>query len=149
MRFSAFLLSFVLLVFSCTGSDESKVVLIEQPDDLIPRDKMIPILADVHLLEACLQYRSPQVASRTPVLVGPEMLEKTVLTPLPNDQKTMPYYEIFAKHGCTRDQYERSMRWYMTDAALYGEMYDEVINELIRRQAYEQGGVEVPADTTK
>ncbi len=152
MRFSALLFTITLLISSCGGSNEEKAVLIEEPDDLIPRDKMVLLIADVHLLEACLQYRIPHTTSRVPNIMGPgqpEAMQEAVVTTLPTDQKAMPYYDIFKKYGYTHDQYDRSLRWYMTDAELYGEMYDEVINELIRRQAYEQGGVAPPADSTK
>lgn len=113
-------------------------MLMEQPIDLIAQDKMIPILADVHLLEAALQYRSPQVPVRQPFTISPQNPQTPIA--LPTDQKTLPYYDIFAKHGVTRAQYETSLQWYMTDAVLYGQMYDEVINELVRRQASEQAG---------
>jgi hypothetical protein len=150
MRFSTVLFTFLLLISSCGGKEEEKVVLMEKPADLIAQDKMILVLADVHLLEAALQYRSPQAPQRTPFTITPDQLQTPVA--LPTDQKTLPYYDIFVKHGVTRLQYETSLQWYMTDAVLYGQMYDEVINELVRRQAYEQsanGVVKSPADSVK
>lgn len=139
----------LLLVFSACGSkDDETVAVMEQPEDLIQRDSMIQIIADVHLLEAALQYRSPRGPSRTPFGMTPE--DATTINILPTDQKTLPYYDIFVKHGATREQYERSLQWYMTDAAEYGLMYDEVINELIRRQAYEQQKTAIkPTDSVR
>jgi hypothetical protein len=136
MRIYAALFTFVLILSSCGSKEEEKVVLMEKPADLIAQDKMVRLLADVHLLEAALQYRSPQMPSRTPYSITPDNVHTPVA--LPTDQKTLPYYDIFKKHGVTRTQYETSLQWYMTDAVLYGQMYDEVINELVRRQAYEQ-----------
>lgn len=119
------------------------MVLMEKPVDLIAQDKMIQVLVDVHLLEAALQYRSPQTPTRAPFTITPDNPQTPIA--LPTDQKTLPYYDIFAKHAVTRAQYESSLQWYMTDAVLYGQMYDEVINELVRRQAYEQSANAVVA----
>lgn len=141
MRFYTVLFTFLLLFASCGGGEEEKVVLMEKPVDLIAQDKMIQVLVDVHLLEAALQYRSPQAPSRTPFTITPDNPQTPIA--LPTDQKTLPYYDIFAKHAVTRAQYESSLQWYMTDAVLYGQMYDEVINELVRRQAYEQSASSV------
>jgi hypothetical protein len=138
MRFCALLFTLCLLASACgTKEEEEPLVIMDQPADLIEQDKMILILADVHLLEAALQYRAPHGQSRSPFSLAP-VETAPVAAPLPTDQKTLPYYDIFAKHAVTRAQYEQSLKWYMTDAKLYGVMYDEVINELVRRQAYEQ-----------
>jgi hypothetical protein len=136
MRFYTVLFTLLLLISSCGGKEEEKVVLMEKPADLIVQDKMVLVLVDIHLLEAALQYRAPQTQPRAPFSITPDNLQTPVA--LPTDQKTLPYYDIFVKHGVTRVQYESSLQWYMTDAVLYGQMYDEVINELVRRQAYEQ-----------
>lgn len=140
MRIWSVLLTFLIVFTSCTPKEEVSKVVIEQPVDLIPQDKMIQVLADVHLLEGALQFRSPHVPSRSPYMGGVNELPPA---PLPTDQKSMPYYDIFAKYGFTQDQYQRSLKWYSMDAELYGQMYDEVINELVRRQAQEQNGVSV------
>lgn len=145
MRFCTLLFALTLFVSSCGSRKEEKIVLMEEPADLIAQDKMIQVLADVHLLEAALQYRAPHIQSRQPFTISP--VEPQTVMALPTDQKTLPYYDVFAKHGITRAQYESSLQWYMTDAKLYGAMYDEVINELVRRQAYEQGVEAVPIDS--
>jgi hypothetical protein len=150
MRIYSILFTLVLLISSC-GSNEEKIAVMEEPEDLIAQENMIQIIADVHLLEAALQYRAPRGQSITPFTISAMPQTPTPANVgLPNDQKTLPYYDIFTKHNVTRDQYERSLQWYMTDAALYGVMYDEVINELVRRQAVEQqGGAQPKADSAK
>lgn len=146
MRIYSVLFMLVLLISSCGSNEEEKVAIMDEPEDLIAQDKMVQIMADVHLLEAALQYRSPRVQSATPFSITP--VQQNPQSPLP-DQKTLPYYDIFSKHSVTLDQYERSLQWYMTDAKLYGEMYDEVINELVRRQAVEQSGSVPKTDSAK
>lgn len=146
MRIYSVLFMLVLLISSCGSNEEEKVAIMDEPEDLIAQDKMVQIMADVHLLEAALQYRSPRVQSATPFSITP--VQQNPQSPLP-DQKTLPYYDIFKKHSVTRDQYERSLQWYMTDAKLYGEMYEEVINELVRRQAVEQSGSVPKTDSAK
>lgn len=125
----------IVMIASCGEKTEEVVVSMEQPADLIPEDKMIQVLADVHLLESAITFRGPQTASRSPFMVSPN--EQAALPPA-GQQQALPYYDIFSKYGYTRDQYQRSLRWYSLDATNYSEMYDEVINELTRRQAKEQ-----------
>lgn len=144
MRVSTVLFTLLLLFSACGSKDEENVAIMDEPADLIAQDKMIQLMADVHLLEAALQYRSPRVQSRMPFSISPVEQAPVDPAPLPSDQKTLPYYDIFSKHQVTRDQYQRSLQWYMTDAKLYGVMYDEVINELVRRQAVEQQKNDAP-----
>lgn len=143
-------LFFLLLLFSSCGEKEetSTAISAEQPADLIPEDKMIQVLADVHLLESALSYRSPgaPTPSRSPFMISSN--EQVELPPA-GSQESLPYYDIFAKNGYTREQYERSLKWYSLDAVKYSEMYDEVINELTRRQAKENAGQPVIPDTSK
>lgn len=149
MRFYALLFTFLFAFSSCEEKAEVNTIAVEEPADLIPEEKMIQSIADVHMLEAALQFRTPHVGSRQPFSITPV---QEVPAPLPTDQKSLPYYDIFAKDGYTYEQYQRSLEWYAQDPVLYGEMYDEVINELIRRQAQEQSGgkpVQLPGDSAK
>lgn len=139
------LIGFIFVFASC--GDKAVVdntISTEKPADLIPEDKMIQVLADVHLLESVVSFRGPQTNSRSPFMISSN--EQVELPPA-GDPQALPYYDIFAKYGYTRDQYERSLKWYSLDAVNYSAMYDEVINELTRRQAKEQqnSGVKSPA----
>jgi hypothetical protein len=138
----------ILLLFSSCGEKKEEVIVptIEKPADLIPEDKMIQVLADVHLLEAATSFRAPRGVTHSPFSIT---AEGQTPMPVPTEQKTLAYYDIFAKYGYTRDQYERSNKWYMQDAAHYSAIYDEVINELTRLQANQLHGTATPnADTT-
>lgn len=135
----------ILLLFSSCGEKKEESVLppVEKPADLIPEDKMIQVLADVHMLEAATSFRAPRGMTHQPFSIT---AEGQAPLPVPTDQKTLPYYDIFAKYGYTRDQFERSNKWYMQDAEGYSAMYDQVISELTTRQANQVHGVSpVPA----
>lgn len=149
MRIYCLLFTFLVALSSCGDKGEVSKVAVEEPADLIPQEQMILVIADIHLLEAALQIHTPHGPSRTPFSISP--VEEAPVA-LPTDQKPLPYYDVFKKYNYTHDQYERSLKWYAMDPQLYGEMYDEVINELVRRQAQEQNGgkpVQVPVDSTK
>jgi hypothetical protein len=134
----------LLVLASCGSKEEEVAVISDPPEDLIPRGQMIQLLADVHLLESAVGYKLPNGGSRQPFTLTPT--DKIQMLPNQPNPGSFPYYDIFASRGYTRDRYERSLKWYALDAEAYGLMYDEVNNELTRRQAQTQG-VSVP-DTT-
>lgn len=129
----------VVLTLSSCGEkvqDATQNISMDKPVDLIPEDKMILVLTDVHLLEGAIGFNVPRPASIMPNIMNGEQIRQI---PAVTDQKAMPYYDIFKKHGVTRLQFEESFRWYSMDTEKFTLMYDEVINELVRRQAEEQG----------
>jgi hypothetical protein len=134
---SRFALIALFFLFAC---NQPKPDAIEKPDDLIPEEKMVQIMADVHLLEAALNVRSPQVAHPP----GPLTLEgkrDTILHAIANDPNAKPaieWYDIFQKHGVTKKQYESSIAWYGSQPEKLNALYDEVITELTKRQLQER-----------
>lgn len=142
------ILLIAVIAAGCNATNGESAPSTEEPEDLIPRDKMILVIADVHLLEAAAGLRAPVAPSRVPNQI-PGQPNVSVPAPMPDvtQQKNLPYYDIFKKHGVTLDQYKRSYQWYTMDPEEYGLMYDEVINELTRRQIQDQadGNVAVPA----
>jgi hypothetical protein len=142
-----FSICFALLWLASCGSKQEEVsVTADPPEDLIPREKMVLVLADVHLLESVIGFKAPNGGSRTPFKLTPT--DQIQMLPDKPNPVAVPYYEIFSRHGYTRDQYERSLQWYALDAEEYSLMYDEVINELTRRQAQTMG-TPAPRDTTQ
>ena len=134
------LVGLLFLFASCAEKKEETFVMPEKPANLIPEDKMIQVLADVHLLESAVSTRSP-----APVRVPrPGENPQTIMIPQPGELKGMPYYDIFSKYGYTREQFAASFEWYATDPEGISTMYDEVIAELTRRQAKEQSGQITP-----
>ncbi|TND08244.1 MAG: hypothetical protein FD123_2499 [Bacteroidetes bacterium] len=121
MRILFFILPFLL--FAC-GEKKTAVPV---PADLIPRDKMVEVMTDVHLLEAAMQISS---------VPGPE-------------HKEFANYDIFKKYGYTHDQYERSIAWYSTRLEDFDKMYDEVLARISRKMAEEMGAKQIDPSKDK
>jgi hypothetical protein len=134
---SRFALIALFFLFAC---NQPKTDAVEKPDDLIPEEKMVQIMADVHLLEAALNVRTPQVTRPH----GPLTLEgprDSILHTVVNDPAAKPpieWYDIFKRHGVTKKQYETSMAWYGSQPEKLNTLYDEVITELTKRQLQER-----------
>lgn len=94
------------------------------PADLIPREAMVKLLKDVHLLEATLAARKTAVGITDPV----------------GD------FDVFKKNNVTREQYERSIGWYSKHLEEFKEIYNTVFDELKQEQALQQqSGAAPPA----
>ncbi|WP_226391041.1 DUF4296 domain-containing protein [Penaeicola halotolerans] len=98
------------LVFLCTifllACKESKT-----PKGLVPSDKMVSVLIDIHLLESKLGMLS---ITRDSAQVLYKELEK----------------EIFQKHQVEEAVYRRSFTYYMEDIQAMDKIYDAVIDSL-------------------
>jgi len=105
IQFTIFVLIFSALV-SC-GESELKV-----PDEVIPRDSMIMLMADIHLAEARLLLGGG----------GGEMKNKYL-------------QNVLYKHGTDTARFNRSFNFYSAHPDYFTKMYDEVIVEISRRQA--------------
>lgn len=108
----------ILLVAGCTSSSV-KPVDDAAPTDLIPHDKMVHLLVDVHLLEAAITVRTG----------------KAITENKPTDP--MPYYDIMKKHGVTYEQYQRSFKYYSLHLDEFNRIYDEVLSEITQIQVRE------------
>jgi hypothetical protein len=134
-----FLIFSLLFLFSCGHGKDQKI---KEPDDLIPEEKMVLVLADVHLLEASLAVRSTNpvpVRMRLPQ----QFLHDSVpppIQPIGEKKNPLPYYDIFKKNGVTKKQYEESMMWYSANPEKLNALYDEVIIELTKRQTEDRTG---------
>ena len=104
-----YILIFLSLIFIACESNEVSI-----PDDVIDREEMVLILADIHIAEATSNYK---------------LLNDSVKTNI-----NIYYSDIFKKHNITSEQYKTSYDFYLEHPQLFNRMYDEVINELSRRQ---------------
>lgn len=106
MRFAPFVI--VLLVLSSCFEGLQRF---PEPDDLIPREKMIEIMTDMIKLEGYVQDRWPGVNrySKTMVRSGDSLLKT---------------------YGVTWEQYEASMNYYGSRQDEMQSMYSEVLENL-------------------
>ncbi|GAB4132413.1 MAG: hypothetical protein Fur0041_03690 [Bacteroidia bacterium] len=123
-----------VLLISCA---EEPVQTEKKPENLIPEEKMVKVLAEVHLLEAAIGLKSPQPRSR--VFGRIDTAQQHL--PLAEEQgDPLKYYDIFKKLGVTRGQYDASMKWYAAHPEELNQIYDKVIEELTKQQLKEQTG---------
>lgn len=104
-----------LLNFSCSKSKKEFTI----PEDVIPKEKMVKVLADVHVAEAAINLRNVQVGNA-------------------RELNASMYKDVFLKHGISKDDFEKSYIFYSENSALFNEVYDNVITELTRQQAAEE-----------
>jgi hypothetical protein len=122
----------ILLVLVSCGRQAKSV---PKPDDLIGEEKMIQLLADVHIMEGALLVRSPGVQRQNPMLVRDPSMAK--VAPVSIDKNPVPYTDLFQKRGVTRAQFESSLNWYCANPEKLSRIYDDVIAEITKRQAEE------------
>ena len=97
------------LLFSC-GNEKEKTVA--TPADVLPKEKMALVITDIHLAEA-----------------------KASLQPTPDtSSEKLNFRMIFEKNKITKDQYEKSIAFYIDNPELMNEVYEKVLNELSRMQ---------------
>ena len=81
------------------------------PDDLIPQDKMIPILIEIHIAEAMIQLK--------------ELTDDSIA------MYSKAYYDrIFEDHQVSQTQFENSMDYYVDHPELYESIYTKVQEEV-------------------
>ena len=97
-----FVLLLVILLTSCGEK------LLEKPEDLIPKDKMINILKDLTILNSARN------------------LSVTVL----HDYKVEPTTFVFSKYGVDSLQFVTSDRYYASLPNEYEAMYEEIEKQL-------------------
>ena len=102
-----------LILFSCGSTEEKKVVI---PGVVLSKEKMAEVIADIHLAEA--EANLHPIADTTSVKSG--------------------FQKIFEKSKITKEQYEKSLSFYIDHPELLNEVYGKVLNELSKMQAVKQ-----------
>jgi hypothetical protein len=97
-------LAFVCLL-ACKPKKEDSI-----PENILPKEKMIPVLADVQVLESLMSLNMLQVS---------DVSKDTVL-----------FYDIFKNNNITKKQYDESMIFYKDHPLLLNEIYDSVLVRL-------------------
>lgn len=132
MKPSLFLLSLGLFFFGCQN-----IQYPERPKDLIPEDKMVEVLIDVHLFNAA------KSVNRLP-------LQQTGMT---------PHQFIYEKHDIDSVQYEKSNAYYGANLNTYERIHTSVkiflenqkteIDTVIARERRIQDSIKIVTDSIR
>lgn len=95
---------------SCAGEPKEVVV----PADVLPKEKMVNVMIDMHLLEAALNLNY--------------MTEAQL-------KESGKYEQVFSDHNVTEAAYNNSLKFYTDHPKLMLVIYEELLEELSRRQA--------------
>ena len=101
------LISFVIVLTACS----SELERVAEPDDLIPKEKMVQVITELVKLESYLQSSYPSVAEYNKVMIKSGN-------------------RIFEKFGVNHAQFERSIDYYGTHQKMMKEIYDEALDNL-------------------
>jgi len=110
------LIALCILLAACGEKKDIPSTEVKIPEDsLISSDKMVHILADVHMVEAALLIERNE---------APEAKEKARF-----------YYQgIFKKYHISQRRYDENLRFYRQNPAILSKMYDKVTRELETRE---------------
>jgi len=101
-------LLFIVFVFSCGIQDKT-------PKDIIPKEEMIEILVDIHIMDG--MFTSNKVRKSYA------------------NKDSVNYYEkIFENHGISRKDFDTSVYYYSHNINEYNKIYIEVLNRLSERE---------------
>jgi hypothetical protein len=107
-----FLILYVMT--SCGDRNTSSLPASLPADSVIPREEMIHVLADIHLVEAALQVQRNQHLSLAQVTTG--------------------YYEwLCSKYHISKKKLMGNLGYYKQDPEKLNKMYEEVVKELTDR----------------
>ncbi|MBD1396314.1 DUF4296 domain-containing protein [Pontibacter sp. JH31] len=98
------------LLFGCQQQNPQK------PDNLIPEDKMVQILADIHILEAQIETR----------IVYPD----TALMVFNKEQ-----LRLLEKHGVEEKDFRATYKFYLENIQQMDKLYDIILDTLSVREA--------------
>jgi hypothetical protein len=113
-RFLILFAAFAFLFLSCSQNSKEKTS-IQTPDNLIPTEKMIDILTDVHIAEALLTQHQMHGKNTT------------YYTALYNTT-------ILKKYKITRKSFMESIRYYAYNTVELEKIYTEVVTNLVKKQ---------------
>ncbi|MDF2456705.1 MAG: hypothetical protein K0R51_2698 [Cytophagaceae bacterium] len=105
MKSLSLLLLFVLGLTACNKEDQSR------PASILPQEKMVVILADIHQTEGII---STKEYSKDSSLL--------LFTELEN--------QLLAKHGVSKKEFKETYSWYTSHVKEYKELYTIVVDTL-------------------
>jgi len=99
-----------VLFYSCSEKPE------QMAQNILPKDEMVQLLADLHIIDAAF---NTQIIQSKKLDVNLQQL----------------YNDACSKRFVTRAQFDSSFSYYTKHLKEMNEIYEELINELSRRQA--------------
>lgn len=108
MKFSNFLI-LMLFFAACKTKNDKK------PDDLVPKEKMVNILTDMHRMEGVVNNLGIQSSDTT------QFFFRKLET------------EIFEKYAVDTASYYQSYKYYLVNPEDFKEIYDDVVKQIIAK----------------
>lgn len=115
-----FLLSLCIcgITFISCSKKEEKI-----PENILSKEKMIKIMVDVQLAEASIQNRNLNMTDSAKMIAA-------------------GYYKnLFEKNRVTEQQFRESFLYYSRHLDMLNKIYEEVINELSKKQTIPKGKI--------
>ena len=120
MRIPLLLLLLTLIIISCNDKKDDN-------PNVLSREQIVDILADIQLVEAKLSF------------------EKRSLTDL--DELSERYYEsLFLKYNISKEQFDESLHFYENNTEALNDIYTDVITKLNKIQGDINKGLYLPAE---
>ncbi|MGI6479206.1 MAG: DUF4296 domain-containing protein [Salinivirgaceae bacterium] len=101
----------LLIINSCSGVRDKSTNLL-----IIPRDTMIHVISDIHIVDA--------------VLINALNNRRIEVNTVPNY-----YVDILERYNISKERFDVSLRYYCDNLDEFDKMYDEIIEILSTKQA--------------
>lgn len=103
-------IGFLLVFIACKNNNRT-----DAPENLIPRDQMVEVLRDMHLIEASIKLNNERKNNK--------------------EEYTYYYYQyLFDKYHITEEDFDISLLYYQENIESFDTIYADVISELSRLQ---------------
>ena len=113
---SIYIIFLVFVILSGCTTDISEKRGNPPPPDLIPRNEIVDVIADMHLYDAVMKEKQKKHRD----------VQKS---------KYYLYQTVMDKYHITREQFESSLTYYQQDLDEYNKIYDDVIEKLSKMKA--------------
>jgi len=112
MKMRRFFIVFMLLCVTLSGCNKKQ--LMPKPNNLIPYDNMVLIIADSYVIESMVYYLSPDS-------------DKVTIT------KSL-YYDLFDKYNITKEQFTSSISYYLAEKSSAEKLLKSVSDNIAERR---------------
>jgi len=104
------IIGFLIVASGCSNNKKT-----DKPENLIHRDKMVQVLADIQLIEASIKLNNNRK--------------------LKKEEYTYYYYQyLFEKHNITQEDFNTSLEYYQAHISTLDTIYIDVVSELNKLQ---------------